>query len=49
LLGNALGAHLSTVLPLLHRGTYAFLGLVVVAIIAGIVVMRARSRPLSAR
>jgi membrane protein DedA with SNARE-associated domain len=49
LLGNALGAHLSTVLPLLHRSTYAFLGIVVVAIIAGIVVMRARSRPLRAR
>ena len=49
LLGNALGAHLSTVLPLLHRGTYAFLGVVVVAIIAGIVIMRARSRPLRAK
>jgi hypothetical protein len=49
LLGNALGAHLSTVLPLLHRGTYAFLGVVVVAIIAGIVIIRARSRPLRAK
>jgi membrane protein DedA with SNARE-associated domain len=49
LMGNALGAHLSTVLPLLHRSAYAVLGLVVVAIIAGIVVVRARSRPLRAR
>ncbi len=49
LIGNALGAHLSTVLPLLHRSSYAFLGLVVAAIIAGIIVMRARSRPLRAR
>jgi membrane protein DedA with SNARE-associated domain len=49
LIGDALGAHLSTVLPLLHRSSYAFLGLVVVSIIAGIIVMRARSRPLRAR
>jgi membrane protein DedA with SNARE-associated domain len=49
LLGNALGAHVSAVLPLLHQWAYLILGFVVVAVIAGIVVMRARSRPIRAR
>lgn len=44
LLGNALGAHLDAVLPLLHRGAYFALGLVVVAVVAGIFVIRARAR-----
>jgi membrane protein DedA with SNARE-associated domain len=48
LLGHALGAHLAMVLPLLHRGAYVLLGVVVVAAIAGIIVMRAR-RPIRAR
>jgi len=46
LLGNALGPHVSAVLPLLHQWAYLILGFVVVAVIAGIVVMRARSRPI---
>jgi membrane protein DedA with SNARE-associated domain len=49
LLGNALGSHVSAVLPLLHQWAYLILGFVVVAVIAGIVVMRARSRPIRAR
>jgi membrane protein DedA with SNARE-associated domain len=49
LLGNALGAHLDAVLPLLHRGAYLVLGLVVVAAVALIVVLRARRRPLRVR
>ena len=48
LLGHALGAHLSAVLPLLRRGAYVLLGVVVVAAIAGIIVMRGR-RPKRAR
>jgi membrane protein DedA with SNARE-associated domain len=48
LLGNELGPHVSAVLPLLHQWAYLILGFVVVAIIAGIVVMRARSRPIRA-
>lgn len=49
LLGNALGTHLSTILPLMHRSSSAFLALLVVAVIAGIVVLRVRSRPIRAR
>jgi membrane protein DedA with SNARE-associated domain len=45
LIGNALGAHLDTVLPLLHRGAYLLLGLAVVAVIAGVVILRLRRRP----
>ena len=48
LLGKELGPHVSAVLPLLHQWAYLILGFVVVAIIAGIVVMRARSRPIRA-
>jgi membrane protein DedA with SNARE-associated domain len=48
LLGNALGAHLATVLPLLHRGAYLALGLAIVVAIAAVVVIRAR-RPIRAR
>ena len=44
LLGNALGAHLDTVMPLLHRGAYAIFGLAVVAIVVIYFVMRGRSR-----
>jgi membrane protein DedA with SNARE-associated domain len=49
LLGNALGPHVSAVLPLLHQWAYLILGIVVVAVIAGILVVRARSRPIRAR
>lgn len=49
LLGHAFGAHLDAILPLLHRGAYVLLGLAVVAVIAGIVVMRLRARPARAR
>lgn len=48
-LGNALGAHLNAVLPLLHRSAYALLALVAVICVAGILVMRARARPVGAR
>lgn len=48
-LGNALGAHLDTVLPLLHRSVYLFLVVVVAAVVAGIVVIRLRARPARAR
>ena len=45
--GNALGAHLNAVLPLLRRGAYRRARLVVVvAVVAVIVVVRARSRPI---
>ena len=44
LLGSALGSHLDTVMPLLHRGAYAIFGLAVVAIVVTFFVMRGRSR-----
>jgi membrane protein DedA with SNARE-associated domain len=47
-LGNAFGAHLSTIIPLLRRGGYVVLGVAVVAAVAAIVVLRARARPLRA-
>jgi membrane protein DedA with SNARE-associated domain len=47
LLGNALGAHLGDVLPLLHRGAYVALGVAVLAVIVVIAVVRAR-RPVGA-
>src|SRR5580704_9674041 len=47
LLGNALGAHLDTVMPLLRRGAYLVLGLAIVAIVAGVLIVRAR-RPVGA-
>jgi membrane protein DedA with SNARE-associated domain len=49
LLGNALGPHVSAVLPLLHQWAYLILGFFVVAVIASILVIRARSRPIRAR
>lgn len=48
LLGNALGAHLDTVLPLLHKGAYVLLAVAVVACIAIVLVLRAR-RPARVR
>ncbi|HEY2476404.1 MAG TPA: DedA family protein [Candidatus Cybelea sp.] len=45
LLGHALGAHLDTVLPLLHRSVYLLLGLAVVAVVAALVIVRLRRRP----
>jgi membrane protein DedA with SNARE-associated domain len=48
LLGNALGAHLDTVLPLLHRGAYVLLAVAVIVCIAAVLVLRAR-RPLRVR
>ena len=45
LLGNALGNHLSAVLPLVHRGVYVALGAVVMAAIAALVVRKLRARP----
>jgi membrane protein DedA with SNARE-associated domain len=48
MLGNAFGAHLATVLPLLRRGGYLVLGVAVAAVIATIVFMRARARPAGA-
>jgi membrane protein DedA with SNARE-associated domain len=47
-LGNAFGAHLSTIIPLLRRGGYVVLAVAVVAAGAAIVVWRARARPLRA-
>jgi membrane protein DedA with SNARE-associated domain len=44
LLGNAFGAHLSEILPLLHRGGYVLLAIAVAAVIASIVVARLRAR-----
>jgi membrane protein DedA with SNARE-associated domain len=44
LLGNALGSHLDTVLPLLHRGAYFALGIAVLAVVIVVLVMRARPR-----
>lgn len=48
LLGNAFGAHLNAVLPVLHRWAYLVLGLAVVAAVAIVVVMRSRRRPIGA-
>lgn len=48
LLGNALGAHLDAVLPLLRRGAYLLLAVAVAAAVAAVVVMRLRRRPLRA-
>jgi membrane protein DedA with SNARE-associated domain len=42
LLGNAFGAHLDAVLPLLRRGGYALLGVALIAIVAVVIVVRAR-------
>lgn len=42
LLGNAFGAHLDTVLPLLRRGAYVLLGVALIAVVAAVIVMRAR-------
>jgi membrane protein DedA with SNARE-associated domain len=47
LLGNALGAHLGDVLPLLHRGAYVVLGVAVLAVVVVIAVVRGR-RPVGA-
>jgi membrane protein DedA with SNARE-associated domain len=44
-LGYGLGAHLAAVLPLLHRDAYILLGIVVLAAVIGVLVMRARVRP----
>jgi membrane protein DedA with SNARE-associated domain len=48
LLGNALGTHLDAVLPVLHRWAYLVLGVAVVAVVAIVLVMRARRRPIGA-
>jgi membrane protein DedA with SNARE-associated domain len=48
-LGDAFGAHLDAVLPMLHRGGYFVLGIAVVAVIGAIVVIRLRARPANAR
>lgn len=47
-IGNAFGAHLNTMLPLLHRGAYVLLAVAVIACIAVVLFLRAR-RPLRAR
>lgn len=47
LLGNALGAHLDSVLPMLHRGAYVALGIAVVAVVVIVAIVRAR-RPVRA-
>jgi len=49
LLGNAFGSHLSTLLPLLHRGGYFVLAVAVAVLIAGGVVVRLRARQTGAR
>lgn len=48
LLGNTLGTHLDAVLPLLHRGGYVVLGVVLAALVVTILVLRRRSRPAEA-
>jgi membrane protein DedA with SNARE-associated domain len=48
-LGNALGTHVSAVLPLLHNGAYVLLAVVAAAVVAGILVRRARTRPVGVR
>ncbi len=45
LLGNALGAHLDAVLPVVRRSGYVVLAVVLIAILAIALVWRARSRP----
>ncbi|MFY9719900.1 MAG: DedA family protein [Candidatus Cybelea sp.] len=49
LLGNGLGAHLSEVLPVLHRVGYIALGVAAVAVVAVIVVIRSRRPPIGVR
>lgn len=44
LIGYAFGDHLDSILPLLHKGGYALLGIAVVAAVAIYFVWRARSR-----
>jgi membrane protein DedA with SNARE-associated domain len=44
LLGHALGSHLDTVLPLLHRGAYVLLGVAIVVVVAAVFIIRARTR-----
>lgn len=48
LIGNAFGAHLNTMLPLLHRGAYVLLAVAVAACVAVVLVLRAR-RPVRVR
>ena len=48
LLGNALGTHLDTVLPLLHKGAYVLLGVAVIGCVAVVLFLRAR-RPVRVR
>ena len=48
-LGNTLGTHVNAVLPLLHHLAYGLLGLVAIVVVAGILVMRARNRPVGAK
>jgi membrane protein DedA with SNARE-associated domain len=48
LVGRAFGTHLDEIIPLLHRGGYVVLGIVLVALIGGVVAMRLRTRPLRA-
>jgi membrane protein DedA with SNARE-associated domain len=45
LLGNAFGAHLDAVLPLLHRSAYLVLGVAVLLIVGAMVFLRVRARP----
>ena len=47
-LGNALGAHLAEVIPLLHRGGYFVLGVAVAAVVLAAIVRRVRARPVGA-
>ncbi len=49
MLGNAFGAHLGEVIPLLRRGGYFVLGVAVAAVILAIVVRRLRARPVGPR
>jgi membrane protein DedA with SNARE-associated domain len=48
LIGNAFGAHLNTMLPLLHRGAYVLLGAAVLLCVAAVLIVRAR-RPARVR
>ena len=48
-LGDAFGAHLGAVLPILHRSGYVVLGLAIAGIIAAVAVVRARARSAGAR
>lgn len=47
-LGDALGAHLAEVIPLLHRGGYFVLGVAVAAVVLAAIVRRVRARPVGA-